>query len=185
MTRELTTDVAAALSGDVLRPAIFFEGEFKTEPVRVWSGTGTVLWDGKEWLGAAGFLGIAEIEETTNVVASGTSVSFSGIPLDMLKVAIDEAQQGAAGTIYLAFLNEQYQVINSWLQVFRGRLDVPEIVEDGQTATITITYESRLIDLKVPREWRYTHENQQVLAPGDKGFEYITSIQNMDIQWGA
>ena len=40
---------------------------------------------------------------------------------------------------------------------------------------------SWLIDLTVARTWRYTHENQQVLYPGDLGFEYVTSIQDRAI----
>ena len=70
------------------------------------------------------------------------------------------------------------------VQAFSGRLDVPEIKDDADTCTITISYESRLIDLTVARTWRYTHESQQVLFPGDLGFEYVTTIQDREITWG-
>jgi hypothetical protein len=41
-----------------------------------------------------------------------------------------------------------------------------------------------LIDLTVPRTWRYTHESQQALFSGDLGFEYVTAIQDREITWG-
>lgn len=68
---------------------------------------------------------------------------------------------------------------------FAGRLDVPEIHDGEETCTCTITYESRLIDLTTPRELRYTHESQQVLFPDDDAFEYVTSIQDKELQWGS
>ncbi|HBN31649.1 MAG TPA: hypothetical protein DD416_10620, partial [Rhodobacteraceae bacterium] len=70
------------------------------------------------------------------------------------------------------------------VQAFSGRLDVPEIADDANTCTITISYESRLIDLNTARSWRYTHESQQSLYPGDRGFEYVTAIQDREITWG-
>jgi hypothetical protein len=41
-----------------------------------------------------------------------------------------------------------------------------------------------MIDLGTPRNWRYTHENQQVLHPGDRGFEHVTAIQDREVTWG-
>jgi hypothetical protein len=81
-------------------------------------------------------------------------------------------------------LTEDRTVIADPVQAFTGRLDVPELQEDGQSCRITISYESRLIDLSVPRNWRYTHESQQVLHPGDRGFEHVTAIQDQEITWG-
>ena len=67
---------------------------------------------------------------------------------------------------------------------FQGRLDVPEIVDGGDDCTIQISYESRLIDLERARERRYTHEDQQIDSPGDKGFEFVTLIQDQTVVWG-
>ena len=58
-------------------------------------------------------------------------------------------------------------------------------IEDGeQTCLITMTYESRLIDLLKPREFRYTHESQRLFDPTDRGFEVVTSLQDKEISWG-
>ena len=65
-----------------------------------------------------------------------------------------------------------------------GEMGGDPIKDDADTCTITISYESRLIDLTVARTWRYTHESQQVLFPGDLGFEYVTAIQDREITWG-
>jgi hypothetical protein len=67
---------------------------------------------------------------------------------------------------------------------FAGRLDVPTIMDGADRCEIQITYESRLIDLNRAREWRYTHESQQQISPGDRGFEYVAGLQEREIRWG-
>ena len=184
MSRDMTTAFGTALAEQDLCPVILFEGEFASGMVRIWSGAGDLDWDGKTWNGVGGLLGLGEIEETRQVVANGTSVSLSGVAPQMVALAIEEARQGKPGRVWLGLLDEAREVIADPVQAFSGRLDVPEITDNEQSCTLTISYESRLIDLGRARSWRYTHESQQVLHPGDKGFEFVTSIQDREITWG-
>lgn len=184
MSRDLSAEMAQALASGALQPAIFFEGEFPSGTVRIWTGTGPIDWAGKSWTGVGVLLGLGSLEETSDVVASGTVVTLSGVPLDLVGLAIDEARQGLAGRIWLALLTPERSLIADPVQAFSGRLDVPQIQEDGQSCTITLSYESRLIDLGTARSWRYTHESQQALYPGDRGFEHVTAIQDQEITWG-
>lgn len=184
MTRNLTADFAAALAGRDLRPVIFFEGMFASGPLRLWSGLGEIGWAGESWSGAGALLGLGAIEETSEVVAGGTSVSLSGIPPDLVQRAISEARQGLPGRVWLGLLTPEGEIIADPVLAFAGRLDVPEITDDAEACRITLSYESRLIDLNTARSWRYTHESQQALHPGDLGFEYVTAIQDREITWG-
>jgi hypothetical protein len=81
-------------------------------------------------------------------------------------------------------MNTSNQVIVDPYLAFEGRLDIPSIQEDGDNSIITISYESRLIDLERSREIRYTHEEQTRLFPGDLGFEYVASMQEKEVLWG-
>ena len=182
--RGLTPTFAAALADRDMRPAILFEGEFASGWVRFWSGLGEIKWAGKTWTGAGHLLGIGTIEETSAVVAGGTSVSLSGVPVELVQRSIEEARQGLPGRVWIGLLTEERQIIADPVLAFAGRLDVPEITDDAEACRITISYESRLIDLNNAREWRYTHESQQALHPGDLGFEYVTVIQDREIKWG-
>jgi hypothetical protein len=184
MSRDITPGFAIALANQDLRPLLFFEGQFASGWVRLWSGLGEISWNGQIWSGAGTLLGLGSIEETGEVVAGGTAISLSGVPLDLVQMAIAEAQQGLPGRVWLGLRAEDGSIIADPVQAFSGRLDVPEIKDDADSCTITISYESRLIDLTVPRTWRYTHESQQVLYPGDLGFEYVTAIQDREITWG-
>ena len=184
MAREMSAEIAAALDESELRPILFFEGEFASGWVRIWSGLGDITWTGQTWTGVGSLLGLGAIEETQQVVAGGTTVSLSGVPLEMVALAIDEARQGKPGRVWLGLLTDAREIIADPVQAFTGRLDVPEIADTGESCTVTISYENRLIDLGTPRNWRYTHESQQALAPGDQGFAFVTTIQDKEITWG-
>ena len=54
----------------------------------------------------------------------------------------------------------------------------------GQSAVIGINCESRLLDMNVPVYRRYTNEDQQIDHPGDRGFEFVSAIQETTIYWG-
>jgi hypothetical protein len=184
MAREMSAMIASALKEGELRPILFFEGEFASGWVRIWSGLGDITWTGRTWTGVGNLLGLGAIEETQQVVAGGTTVSLSGVPLEMVALAIDEARQGKPGRVWLGLLTDAREIIADPVQAFTGRLDVPEIADTGESCTVTISYENRLIDLGTPRNWRYTHESQQALAPGDQGFAFVTTIQDKEITWG-
>jgi hypothetical protein len=106
MSRDITPAFATALADQSLRPIIFFEGQFATGGVRIWSGLGAVTWNGQTWSGAGSLLGLGGIDETGEVVAGGTAVSLSGVPLDLVQMAIEEARQGLPGRIWLGLLTE-------------------------------------------------------------------------------
>ena len=184
MSRTITPAVLAELAAGVVRPAIFVESQFPSGYLRLWSGLGEITWGGRTWAGAGTLLNVGTIEETTDVVATGTTVTLSGIPTDLVSACISDARQGLPGQIYLGFLTAAGAVIADPVMAFAGRLDVPTIMDGADRCEIQITYESRLIDLNRAREWRYTHESQQQISPGDRGFEYVAGLQEREIRWG-
>lgn len=183
MTRSATPAVIAALTAPVVRPFLMFEGQFASGWLRLWSGLADLTWAGQTWTGAGTLLAIGALTETSAVIASGTTVTLSGVPVALVSTAITDAQQGLPGRIWLGTLDDTGAVIASPVLAFAGRLDVPEILDGAETCTITVSYESRLINLQTARAWRWTHESQQVLYPDDQGFAFVTSIQGVDVKW--
>lgn len=184
MPRSMTPATEAALVAADLRPVMFFEGEFPTASVRFWTGLSPIDWNGQTWIGAGNLIGLSSVEEGTDVAATGVEVQLAGVPPSLVAAVIGDAQQGLPGRVWIGLLDAAGALIIDPVQVFAGRLDVPQIADQVDTCTISISYESRLIDLNRPREWRYTHESQQVLYPGDKGFEYVAALQDKEITWG-
>ena len=85
----------------------------------------------------------------------------------------------------LGALSPTAALIATPVTVFVGKMDVMTINDDGSTATIGLSAESRLIDFRRVRELRYTDEEQAAIDPTDKGLEYVNSIQEKTIFWGS
>lgn len=181
--RDLTAAVQAALDAGTVYPVIFYEGEFSTGTLNLWSGTGTVEWDGKTWVGAGNLASVSEIQESAKVTAQGVTVSLSGMPSDIISKALAAARHGKPGRLWQGFLTSAGAIIADPYLSFEGRLDVPEIEDSGDTCKVSIAYESRLVDLLRPRVWRYTPESQKALYPDDQFFDYVPGMQNQELQW--
>jgi hypothetical protein len=183
MSRDISTAVANEVSAAQVQPFFLFEGSFVGGVVRTWSGFGDLIWNNQTWIGTGNLLQISTIEEDAETVANGAVVTLSGVPLELISLALNSVRQGASGKIYLGFFSAG-AVVNDPVLVFEGKLDVSVIEEGGETATVSIAYESRLIDLQKPRESRYTDKDQQRAYPGDLGFSFVPSLQEKTLNWG-
>jgi hypothetical protein len=184
MARDLTSAMQAEFLKVKLRVVIFVEGVFTSGTLRVWSGMGTVPWNGQNWIGTGNLGGISAISEGTEPHADGIELSLSGIPSDLITKALGECRPNAPVKVWFGCLNEAEAVIADPYQSFGGRMDVPSVEEGGETSTIKLRVENRLADLGKARERRYTHEDQQIDFPGDLGCEYIAGLQDWNGIWG-
>lgn len=182
--RDLTSAMQTEVGKAEVSPFLLFEGQFNTGMVRAWSGYGTLLWNGFEWTGTGTLLSVSSVTETNETSANGITVTLSGIPSNLISLALSEVKQGASGKVYLGMLDGQ-TVISNPILLFSGKLDIPSITDEGDFAEISITYENRLIDLERPRVRRYTPEDQRQLFPDDAGMDFVPSIQDRKVVWGS
>lgn len=183
MTRALTSGMLSGIAATDVRPILFFEGQFQGGFVRFWTGRGTISWSGQDWTGAGELIGISDIEESAEVVATGITVSLAGVDPALVSIVIGEARQNMPGRIWIGLLDQAGAIVGDPYLAFRGVLDVPQITDGADTCTISVTYENVLGELLRPREIRYTDEAQKALFPDDRGFEYVTKIQDIEIKW--
>lgn len=185
MARNLTAGFITELQAQIKSPAIFFEGEFKTGTVHLWTGLGDIDWNGETWLSSGGLItNVSQISETSDVRADGIVVLMSGISEIMRSLILSEVEQGKPGTVYIGFINDSGAVVADPANAFEGRLDVPSMKDGGSAISISFAYETRLRDLERVREFRYTHESQKILFDDDLGFEYVPSLQDWNGVWG-
>ncbi len=182
--RDLTSGVQTAIVADQVSPILFFEGEFASGTIRAWSGIGDLVWNSVTWSGVGSLGGISAIQESEDIQANGITVSLTGIPSSLIALTLGDVIQGKKGRIYFGFLDNSGNVIVNPVLMFEGRLDIPSIQEDGETSTIQITYESRLIELQKAKQSLYTNEDQKLRFAGDLGFEFLPALQDLSISWG-
>jgi hypothetical protein len=183
--RNLTADMVAALDADWIRPILFVTLNFTSTPVYLWSGAGSIVWSGQTWLGLGPLLSVSSTEETSTVEAKGITITLSGLDTTLLPDTLADFQLGLPVDVYLGVFASNGTIVSSPISAWAGRTDQPTITIDGATASIAIACESRLLDMNVPAERRYTNEDQQMTWPGDVCFQFVDSLQEMTLFWGG
>ena len=179
MTR---SGVPSEFATDSFTGFLAVELEFDSGTLRIWNGIGSLTIDGETYAGGSALISVSAIEETAEIGAKGVSMTLSGISSSILTTALTENYQYRIANIYVGAITS---VTVSSYKVFSGRMDVMTITEEGDTCTVTLTAESRLIDLERPRLRRWTSEDQKALDANDKGFEFVNSLQEATIKWGG
>lgn len=182
MSRDLFTGLSNALDDQVMQPFFALRLEFDSGDVNVWTGYGTIKLNGINYIGAGNLLTISPVEESSTLAVPGLGVTLTGISSDILAIALDETYQGRVGTLYFGILDDTSDVV----EVFSGFIDQMNIEDAGETATVTLNIENKLIRLERPVPRRYTNQDQRNRFPGDTGLSFIESIQNdRTFSWGA
>ena len=205
MSRELSPNTIENLEGDIVYPFFATELNFSTETIRMWTGQGTLVLDnGTEWFGLGQLLNISSIEETSEMAVKGATVSLSGIPSELLSLALSEPYQGRVAKIYFGTFSygSLLQQSGSYIlqqdgsrinlqdgskglnELFSGYMDQMNIEESAETTTIELTVENKLIDLERARVGRYTSGYQKSIYPNDLGLDFIEGLQDKKISWG-
>jgi len=182
MSRTLTSGVSTESQAEVIRPVYLVDLDFTT-PVNVNSSPYSITWNSKTYAGVGNLGAIDPIEETTELAAKGVKLTLSGIPSSLISTALSEDYQGKDANIWLGFLNSSHALIADPVLIGGNyRIDTMNI-SMGETATIVLTAESHLADLRRPRVSRYTDAEQKERYPGDLGLEFIDQVPSKDIIW--
>ena len=179
MTR---SGVPSGFSNASLTAFFAVELEFVSGTLRFWNGYGDLTVDGDVYTGSGNLLGISAIEETAEIGAKGATVTMSGIPSSLLAIALAENYRNRTAAIYVGTIDGA--TVDSY-KIFSGRMDLMDLEEQGETCTISLQIENKLIDLERSRVRRYTSEDQKALHSGDKGFEFVNSLQEANIKWSG
>ena len=180
MTRDLSQITLQNIEKDVVYPFFAVELQFDSNIVRTWTGQGTlVLQDGTEWVGTGQLLSVSSIEETQEMSVKGATLTMSGIPSELLSLALSEPYQGRVCKIYFGVKDEA--IFN---EIFSGYMDQMDIEDGPDTATITMKVENKLIDLERARVARYTSGYQKSIYPDDLGLDFLEDLQDKKLPWG-
>ena len=184
MSRSLTSAMESAVTADLVRPITLVQCAFDTGNLNLWSGIGDLTVSGVDYVGAGSLLSIGEIAETSELSANGITVTLSGVTSPLLSKARDEDYQGRELKVLLGAMDAVNGVISNPVVVFSGFMDTMVINDGGETSTIQVTVENRLIEFERTRVRRYTAEDQKIDFPTGKGLEIVAEREEKEIVWG-
>jgi hypothetical protein len=214
-----TTGLTEALSEPEVYPFFAVELMFDTRtinfggesleagPLYLWTGLGNLTIGDITYLGTGNMLQISEVKETADIAAVGATLTLSGIPTEILALALQEPYQGRLCYIKFGMIGankdfllkqdgsfillEDSSSINIstgdpdvLTDLFVGYMDQMNIDESPDTCTIGLAVESKLIDLERPRVQRYTSASQKARYAGDLAFDFIPDLQDKPLSWG-
>jgi len=185
MSRGITNALNTVFTSSHVRPFVAVDLAFAGDNVTVWTGLGNITFLSTTFVGTGEILGISTITENGAVQANGLDVTFNGLDASLVATALTDNYQGRSAKVYLGSITESYAVVADPYLLFSGRMDTMNISDDGERANITVSCESRLVDLNRPKVRRYTQVDQQAEFSGDKGFDFISSLQEKSIRWSA
>lgn len=183
MSRDLPAAVEAAASSDTFR--VFWACDLlfdSPNELRFWNGYGDLSLDGETYTGAGELLGLSEIRESSDIAAYGATLTLSGIPSNLVDLALSESYQARKAIVRFG-IRDGSTIYSSI--VFTGEMDQMNIQFGPETSTIKVDVESRLVDLNRARIRRYTDADHQSRYPGDLAFEFVTKLQDQRLQWEA
>jgi hypothetical protein len=207
MSRTLSDGIISVLTAEAIQPFFAVELFFNTQTLRFWTGLGNLTVGGETYTGTGQLLQIGEIGETAQISARGATLTLSGIPSNLISLALNEPYQGRLCKIFFGAIDANRAYLtdesgnyilaedssridlstgdpNEIVEIFSGYMDQMNIEEGAETSTIGLSVESKLIDLERPRVFRYTDQNQKSRFPNDKGFEFVEDLQDKRFNWG-
>ena len=185
MSRGASSDFNTLTAGQTLEPFLAVEMLFDSpNEVRAWTGFGTLDIDGDDYTGTGTLMQISAIEETSEIAAKGANFTLTGIPSEMISLALSESYQGRTVNIYFGLFDVTAGAKET-IKLFSGLMDVMVINDDPNSVTIGLSAENRLIQLERPVVSRYTSEDQKRTYPNDLGFDFVNDLQDKEIEWGG
>ena len=188
MARDITSDFNTAIKSTVVQPIFAIELEFSDGTLRFWNGYGSITMtaggSSKVFTGTGDLLSISPVEESSTLQMNGISVALTGIKSSLVSSALTAQYTNRDAALYMGLYNASGSVIADVYTLFKGKMDVLNITEQADTATITLNIESRLVSFEQPLNRMLTLEDQQVDYSSDLGFEFISDLQDKEIIWG-
>lgn len=183
MTRDLTTAMDAAIAASHVDFAFLYEGLFDSGAVRLFSGLGSLIHDGETYVGAGDLIALGEMSESSDLRSDQSTISLSGIPANLMSIALSEDYQGRAVSVKMVLFDSAGAEIGDAVPIMVGAADQMKIDVDSRTMTIALTVETEAALFERAANRRYTQADLEKDYPDDKGFEFAAEMEHFDIEW--
>jgi hypothetical protein len=180
----MPSNVAAALASASYRTAILIN----------LPGTGFKVTDNHKPITYAGvtyspgdqaLLGASSVQRTTSLSSSSYQIKFAGADRTAYQEYVDDAHFGEEASVYLAFLDDEYELLSSTsvIKLYAGLVDTWQFDETKTKSDFTIKLTSHWAAFEVVTG-RFTNtSSQEEYYPNDTIFQY-SQQEKLPIKWG-
>ncbi len=183
MVRAMTAAMAAELAKPKPRSFLLVELDFPTAPLRLTNRRRDVTFNGDLYLGNGELVEVSQIEETTEVSPAGITITLAATA-GLRNTLATEFYQGRGARIWLGFIDGAGAVVAAPIALAGGIMDGADFDDDQEEPTLRLSIATRLRDMTVARERRWSSEDQKAVFPGDTGLRYVEAIQDFELRSG-
>ena len=183
--RSLAAPVTTALASGSVAIVQLVRLAFAT-PLALNTSTWDLTWSGTTYKGAYGLGQLSAITDKPGEV-QGITLELAGGDSAVITLALDDADlvQGTACEIRTAILDtSSYTILDAPLE-WTGTLDTMAIAEDGTSASIRVSAESRAVDLLRGSPWMYNDADQIAVSATDRSFKFVVDQIDKPVVWPA
>jgi hypothetical protein len=186
MSRTVPASILTALGQGAIEPFYAIEIDLDSGPLRLWTGYGDRTVDGQTYSGGGDLMGIDGLEEVADLAAKVVTLTLSGMPANIINAALQEPYQRRRVRI-LWSVNSIPGVVtvtsNDFVEVFSGSLNEMLIDDGPEAGTISVTVDSRLVELERASNFRYTSESHKSRYATDTFFDFVADIQDKGVRF--
>lgn len=179
MARSVPAAILTALAQPTVSPFYAVEMSFDSGSIRLWTGYADRIIDGNTYVGIGTLMSISGLDEVSDLSAKQATIILDGISSSIIALALAEPYQRRSCRILWGVTD-----VNDFVEVFGGYMNTMSIEDSGETSTIALVVDSKLVELNRTRPRRYTHESQKSRYPTDTFFSFVADLQDKQIPWG-
>lgn len=167
-----------------IEEVLFVEMDLPSGWIRVHTRIGNIVWGGNTYQGIGHFGQVGDIDEDAMLRPSGVQLTLTGVDSSVITAAKDEACFGRQVAVYRGTLNVSTLALAADPEIeFKGLVDTFTCALGERTGSVVAQCEGELARWQRHNNSLLTHESQQSLYPGDRGFDQIQFTQNRKIDW--
>lgn len=190
MARNLDSTMSSNLASTVVRPAFFvkFEFDYTTTPgdndLRLWTGSDTISYDSENYIGLGNLVNLEMPTESQDGSAQAVTFTLSGLPSTNTSLAMTEQYQNRPVTCWFATMSDATTISGTPYKIFEGLIDVMEVSDNGQTASISVKTEGFAYGVG-PCSARRTEQDQKERYSSDASLRFVADLAEKEFRWGV
>lgn len=179
MSKTAALALVQALAQSTCRPFFAIEMLFDTAPLRLWTGAGTRTIGTDTFTGTGAIVGFDGLAEVMDLSATNFTINVEGISSEIMSLALQEPIRNRRCTVWMG-----EQSVSDVLLVAAGRIDSFDWQDNAETSNMQLGVETSLALGERSSGWRYTSESHKARWPDDTFFDQVSSIQDVQLNWG-
>lgn len=184
MSRGLSSPNVTASTALHVRPLPFIKCEFDSATLRLHLGVGTYTWGSQTWTGMGALGQVGGLEEGVDLSPFGITLRLNALDSTLLAMAEGEEVFNRRVTIYVGFLDDNGQLVDTPAERWSGWGDTMSLQLGGDSDGIDLQCESEMRFFDRSNGARFTDEDQQTRYSGDVMFQYLAQIVDAKVAWG-